>query len=393
MRHNQLTLSIIMAGLALGSSAQAADVRINGFMSVVGGMTVSEGTARNRFTGAENRATFTADNPTAGIYDDDISFKPDTIYGLQIRADLGQGLSATGMITGAGGADFDANVSWAYINYQLNDSWGIQAGRQRLPLYFYSDFLDVGYTYHWIRVPQVLPATFTDTYEGVKGIWTHSSDNWDWQGEIYGGAGSAEPQGTLVKTNNTLGSTLKVSNDWLQLRATYMQNELVVPSQAGALNSNGVAQATADNPMGFAFYGVAAHMTFDNVFVIAEYAGSALDEPLGIDFNVNGSDSSVGWYISSGIRLGNFTPHITYGVSTATISGTMPALNGNDIDNITEMWSAGVRWDFHPSAAFKAEYTSNSDDSDDLIKNGYGFQGLGDSNETDVISFGIDLIF
>jgi len=397
MQRNPLTAGILVAGLVLSASSQAADVRINGFMSVVGGATLSEGTARNRATGAETPATFEADAPTGGVYDDDISFKPDTNYGVQISSNLGDGLSVTGQITGAGGEDFDANVSWAYVNYDLNDTWTVQAGRQRLPLFFYSDFLDVAYAYHWARTPQVLPAAFSDTFEGIKFAWSDSTDNWDWRASIYGGSGSAESGVVGIKTNNVLGGVIKVSNDWLQLRASYSQNELVIsgsPEITASFRRNGVPQATSENPLGFQFAGVGVHMTFDDVFVVSEYALSAIENPFAPDFDAVGTDGTIGWYISSGIRIGNLTPHITYGYNEQTLSREMPGLT-NDAANAASTITLGVRWDFHPSAAFKAEYSSRDDDSDDIVQNDIGFAsvGNGDQHKVDIFTLGIDIIF
>ena len=65
--------------------------------------------------------------------------------------DLGEGLSVTGQIVARGVNDFDANFEWAYISYEINDNWTVQAGKKRLPLFYYSDFFDVGYAYVWMR--------------------------------------------------------------------------------------------------------------------------------------------------------------------------------------------------------------------------------------------------
>lgn len=46
--------------------------------------------------------------------------------------------------------------------------------------------------------------------------------------------------------------------------------------------------------------------------------------------------------------------------------------------------SAGIRWDFHPSAAFKIQYDDVKDDG------GPGMKVAGDSKS---ISLGIDLVF
>lgn len=393
MKRHLLYLALLATSVATvaPTSVQAADLQINGFISVVGGKTLSEGKARVNPTLAGTEAvTYQADAPSEGIYDDSVDFKPDSSYGVQVRSDLGSGLSVTGQITGHGGEDFEANISWAYVAYQINDEWSVQAGRQRLPLYYYSDFLDVGYAYHWIRTPQELPAAFVDTLEGVKVMWTPSTDNWDWRFQLYAGGGKEDFEGGLdAEFEDTVGFVANVGNDWLQLRATYMQTdtELNLP----IFSRNGVVQGSSDNLIKFDFTGVAAHMTFDNVFVVAEYARMTLDEPIATD-QLDGTEDSTTWYISSGIRLGSVTPHITYTENTVGVSDEVVGLNGN-AEEASSTWTVGVRWDFHPSAALKVEYLTRSDDSDSVLRNAIGGFGYGDRNEVDLISAGIDVIF
>lgn len=53
-----------------------------------------------------------------------------------------------------------------------------------------------------------------------------------------------------------------------------------------------------------------------------------------------------------------------------------------------ETWTLGVRYDFHPSAALKFEYTDSSDESDSEIT-----AVNGEPNEVSTIAVGVDLIF
>ncbi|MGH1374691.1 MAG: hypothetical protein ACRBBW_21830 [Cellvibrionaceae bacterium] len=388
----KLQLSVcIGAALFAAAQTQAAEIKFNGFASVVAGKTLSEGALRNRFTGVESDNTYVADNPTNGVYDDDISFKPDTIFGLQVSADLGKNLSVTGQFTGAGGEDFDTNVAWAYISYDFNENWNMQAGRQRLPLFFYSDFLDVAYAYHWIRVPQSLPAAFNDSFEGIKFAYTNSSDNWDWRIDAYGGASSTEVGGFDIEMEKIMGGVVKLNNDWLQLRATYMTTDIhtVVPT---GLSRGGQLQLTKDNPLSYDFAGVAAHATFGNGFLVGEYTMSETGEILGPDFDADGFENNTGWYLSYGHRFGNFTPHITYSSLVADYSDELPSLSSSAEDE-SDTWTVGVRWDFHPNAAFKFEYATRSNSPDDVLENTVGGFGTGQPREVDIISAGFDIIF
>ena len=148
----KLTLLAAAVGLATGS-AQAADIRIDGFASVVYGQTL------NKDEGSFQDAK----------YDSEANYQADSLYGIQFRADISEGLSATAQILGKGAEDYDAKIAWAYFTYQLNDSFTVKAGRQRLPYFLYSDFLDVGYAYHWIAPPsEVYELGGFDNIDGVN---------------------------------------------------------------------------------------------------------------------------------------------------------------------------------------------------------------------------------
>ena len=143
---NKVALAI---GSILLSSSAYAEVNISGFASVVGGQ-VLDGTGVDEFGLGP---TFLADYPLVGKYEEELTFNPDTLFGLQFSADLMDGLRATAQVVSRGADGYSASFEWAYLSYELNDNWTIQAGKKRLPLYYYSDFFDVGYSYVWIRPP------------------------------------------------------------------------------------------------------------------------------------------------------------------------------------------------------------------------------------------------
>jgi len=405
MKFNRCLLGILAASVGYISAAGATELELNGFMSVVGGKTLSAGDARNQFTGEITEAVFSTNAASKEVYDDSVSFKSDSNYGLQIEADLGDGLSVIGQLTAIGGDNFHADIAWAYVSYDFNDEWNFQAGRQRLPLFLHSDFLDVGYTYHWIRPPQDLPAAFVDTFEGVKLSWTPRLGEFDWRFELLRGTGeeTLETLGNAVATSKKIvGFNGKASNDWLQLRVSYMEAEGIfdiatntcIGPGASIFCSNGVPQATEDDPLKYRFFSASTQINIDKYFVVAEYAVGKLDEPFATDGGVVGAGDEFGWYVSSGLRLDAFTPHITYGHREQDISsdGFGTGLS-SDAKVKQSSITLGLRWDFHPSAAFKVEYLTRDDDTDFSVKNNISFFGKGDSLEVSLFTVGVDVIF
>lgn len=140
MKNCTIQVSLLASAIGLiATPALATDIRIDGFANIVAGQMISD----------------TDDGSLYG-YDEDLSFSPESNYGIQFRGDLQEGLSVTAQIVGRGSEEFDATVTWAYLTYEINDELSLKAGRSRVPYFIYSDFLDIGYAYHWIRPPPKL---------------------------------------------------------------------------------------------------------------------------------------------------------------------------------------------------------------------------------------------
>ena len=94
----------------LASGAAMADLQINGFASIKAGLT-------------------SGSDKTLYGYTDELDFKNESLFAIQIRSDLGEKLSVTAQVMGRGSNDFDAAFEWAFLSYQLTDNMSINAGR------------------------------------------------------------------------------------------------------------------------------------------------------------------------------------------------------------------------------------------------------------------------
>jgi len=401
---NNLTYLRLIAIAAVfyfsSSSALSAELNINGFMSFAIGKTFAQGTDTSN---NDLQTTFMADAPSGGSYDDNWGFRADSVFGLQFTAELDEKLSVIAQIKGAGGKEFNAEMAWAYLNYKLDNQWRISIGRQRMPLFYYSDFLDVGYAYHWIRIPTETQIAL-DTFEGIQLTWNRSYSNWDHMGQFYTGNAQANEErfGGEIGDENILGFVYSLSNEQLQLRATYglydtwfdslnSSNTSALAALAPlAKNSNYANKAIAghgkDSNMKLTYFGLAAHMTFDDTFVVAEYINYAFSEPIvGL-----GLDTTTGAYISLGHNVGSVIPHITFSSYKAEFEdiGFSP---DNFLTETAEKYNTitfGIRWDYHDSAAFKLEYLKRSDKSNTDFVDIYG-----NRNDVDLLSASIDVVF
>jgi hypothetical protein len=355
----------VILGCALCFSAlpSYSEVDISGFTSINAGKVLS-GTGVPQF--GIDEPTFLADYPIVSTYNTDISFKPESLFGLQVKADLGEGLSATAQIVSRGANDFETKFEWAYISYEINDSWTVQAGKKRLPLFYYSDFYDVGYAYVWMRAPADNYTWQIFNYNGVNALYTGELGDWSISGNIYYGREDdkenkllsdfffQEPTREIWK--DMLGGVLHGSNDWLELRATVMTytNQRYRSGEPELWDGKDERDGT--------FYGFAANADFGDLFVLSELNRLDLDGNL---------DTVM---LTLGYRLDSLTPFISY--------SAFEQKEGDDGEDHNTT-SVGLRWDFHSNAAFKIQYDEVKDNSTSLAV-------AGDSK---VITIGIDMVF
>jgi hypothetical protein len=87
----------------------------------------------------------------------DGTLRRDSVVGLQVDANFGNGIAATIQIKGAPSSiddhKYQSSVAWAFLAYRPANDWLIRVGRQRMPLYLHSANFDVGVTYDFARLP------------------------------------------------------------------------------------------------------------------------------------------------------------------------------------------------------------------------------------------------
>ena len=348
----------ILAALALSSVPLSASAEINfsGFGSVVGGIA-------------------TDDEVTVRGYTDDIEFNQSSFFALQAYADLTEGLSATVQLRARGSDDWESDFTWAYLSYEIDPSWRIQAGRQRIPLYLYSDYLDVSYAYHWISPPsEVYKAPF-DSINGIASIHNFSIGDANLDLRLYYGQEDFETGDFYYDIDNIISAVASVNYGWWTFRSSYTQfeitGELGLGSLVDAWSATPFPQVGSDldvNEDDFSVLEVGVIFDNQDWIFVAEYIPSSMDKGLIGDYSP--------WMVSVGKRFGDTQIHVTVGEDKVEAydeslkqvpigaSAELDALIGAtqvviDTNTYTRpFYSVGVRWDFHPSVAFKVEYTN-----------------------------------
>jgi hypothetical protein len=361
-----LALGILAALAASATSAQS--VQITGFGQMVAG-TVTSGT-RSPTTGETS-------HPGTG-YNSDWDFKDESLFAVQVRGDLNEQWSATAQIVARGRDDFDPEFAWAYVGWNGGNGWSAKLGRQRIPLFRYSDFLEVGFAYPWLRPPHAVYNFQFSNFDGAGLNYSFGSGAWFSTVSVIGGKNDSTVTIQGLPADQELqslvgGSFETVYNDWLTLRAGYYQADVLIDAQAlnplfTALRTNGFSNVVAAldyNEDQGTFLGFGAEVNHGNWLLLSEYTKVEIEDAFFTDKSQ--------FYVTGGYRFGEWTPTFTYGTrdgdAKTAIIGLLPnvaplaPLRGavsqvvfsDDLD--AEYMSFGLRWDVATNVAIKADYT------------------------------------
>ena len=373
----------ILSMASLVAAPAIAEVQINGFANLIGGMTLD-------------------DNESVYDYDSDFSFDPASVFGLQVRGEISDKLSATAQVVGRGRDDYDADFEWAYMTYNVSNTTSISAGRIRMPLFKYSASLDVGYSYHWLTPPDSVYGIDFNNIDGVRVDYSNYSGDWEYGAQFTTGRAQADTtiSGTpaALTLDNVLAVSFEATRDWFSARTLLARGKTSAANPEFDAFVDGAGQFGAVVPGASAlasglrieedtgtFFEVAVGVDKYDWFVGAEYTQTEVDGSVIAD--------NKAWYVTAGLRFGKFTPHITYeveeadngaqlglvaalpptiatgdAVTDATWSGIYQAASGIaaqqnlDVSAVT----AGLRYDVEPGLALKADVTWYSDDLNDL---------------------------
>ena len=290
---------------AVNSESEGVDLgqgdrfKLNGFLSA--GMLVTD---------ASGSAAY--DIPEHGEVTNDPSFGASTLIGLQLTAKLNDQFSAVGQFVASGdntngNTAYDVDSTWAFVQYQPASNVKVNLGRMRLPLFMYSDTIQVGYSYPYSFLPnevyRIVP--FYDM-NGISTIYERSIGSSDWTLQVqpfYGQdtsqydviTGSGNEQLTDYDENNLIGTSVTFSNSNMVFHASYTHLGLTA-------TPSGSNQSTFNNA-DTSFYSFGAKLNINNILLSGEYAHRNVPE---------GVAELTGFYGTLGYQLEKFLPTLTY---------------------------------------------------------------------------------
>lgn len=187
----------------------------NGFLNVVGGMLTHE--PSQPFSDGPQY-------PVQQGYSDQFTFDQQSSAGLQAFKRLDDTMSVTLQLFSQGSVDdYQAQLKWLYLTWEPDDHSSIRLGHLGAPVYYFSDFLNVGYAYHWVTPPEAA-YPFDYTITGIGYTYQETLEHFDWSLELLAGAGdeyAPNIRSRLVTRNNRTAVFTLSSQGWLTFRAQW----------------------------------------------------------------------------------------------------------------------------------------------------------------------------
>lgn len=353
---NSISLSRMALAVALvgsGSAAMAVDFSYSGFLNVTAGKVFG---ASGQDIGYPDPgqwrscpACYVADFSHGSVYENKWSLTPESRAGLQGTLTMNDKLSFTGQIMARHAArDAKVELEWAFVTYNLSPKLTLQAGRKRLPLFFYSDFQDVSFAYNWVRVPPDVYGWAVVNYNGANITYRDDWAGWAVKSNLYVGkehskdnpiAKLVSPARTDVHWDQMVGVDLELNRDWFTARVSHNRSRQSTYEWTNTGRVQTSPATGSSSPQQFS--SLAFNIDKDNWIARSEFS-IVKRSPARGDFK--------GYLLSAGYRFGNVLPMLTMSQLKAYGSGDNPPLA--EIDRNV---GVTVRYQLNDSSSLKLQ--------------------------------------
>ncbi|OUR94938.1 hypothetical protein A9Q81_14325 [Gammaproteobacteria bacterium 42_54_T18] len=378
-------------------SAEKERVQINGFMTV--------GAAK-------------ADDElgTGYIFNDRINFRGDSKLGMQFDYKLSETTSATVQLVARSRSEdtWRVDAEWAYISHDITDWASTRVGRLRIPFYLYSESLDVGLSYPWVRPPIDLYTTLITSFDGIDFVFKANTGPINHRMQIWAAAQRGADNGNLQQidiydsyginiTSNWNAITARLATTKIKLEGTQtleftdiipFANLPAIAAATGASSVNCITPYILDPTqstcsqwgLGFDILDTihyhSAALQYDDGNLLLLYEGAVLKISEDTVFGDDRSNSFTAAY-----RVASWTPYATMGRSKSEASAVGPQTK-------RKSRSFGLRYSLNDSTAVTVEWNHFYD-----MQGSGGFNasaiGAGDTDldDTNVYSIVVDAVF
>lgn len=318
---------------------------------------------------------------------------------VQLRYGITDTLSVTGQLGTKPTQDsWEAGPGNLYLAWQANDNLTLRGGRLGTPIYMYSETLNVGFSYPWLRLPEeVYSLVQLTSHDGGDVLYNRSTDIGTLSFQVAGGQAIGREQYALddmhdIDYRDVFASNLALSTDnFGTFRIGYAEADLkitvddVVNTYFAGIRNYALVQYDG-NKGKFSSIG---HQ-YDN----GTWLSAAEAVKLSIENNSKTGASeaeTTAFYIMGGRRFDDYLAHITY--------GQLDEPSGRQVS-----MTYGLNYSITPTVTLKGEFkrvdTSQGDDAigvyQSTAQEAFDNKALGTSFGTpdgDIFSVGVDFIF
>lgn len=334
---------------------------------------------------------------TLGDYSDSWKIRGDTVLGIQLNAPLSTKVALTAQAIVEGYTyedqdDYEPAIEWLFLSMQTTPTSRFRLGRMRTPLFLYSESLQIGFTYPWVRPPiEVYNPVFVAASE-LEGIDFTLFNGWrNKEIEIKLAAGQTngrflstytqgEPTFAASITISDISSTIRYA--FLTSSASQYSTSLFALKEAYLATSQALGGVPVITSLAHAF-------ELNDVWVSYHTLGmewTPSDWTLSAEFNTTESENEgfnpkiYGLYLSLAKQIGPYQPYgiiaytkvelnsaltnllaQSYQVLPAGFSPEIDTLRATSqrvaegVEDAGYSASIGCRWDIRNNAALKVE--------------------------------------
>jgi len=316
--------------------------RGSGFLTLAAGSVLNSGAAQG--TSGYRCPCFISDYGEAGVYEKrGLRFQPDSRLGLQGTAEFSERYSLTTQVEWRG-TDGVPDMEWLYGTMKLDHNMTLQAGRKRLPLFYYSESQDVGFSYPWVHLPPQMYGWEIVNYNGASLLYKGQRGDWSSGINVFGGNENAKNSpywkiynGKDSKTEshwtNIAGAYFSLSNDWFEARLLYIQSNI---------QNTTIAPVAAVGPTTRQkVYGVSFNIDRAQWVVRSEFLYINRKESYGGDH---------AQLMGIGYRMGKWLPMATYANYRQSVTANQTQAEAHSTESLS------LRYDLTTSSDVKLEF-------------------------------------
>lgn len=320
-----------------------------------------------------------------GIVSDRGTIKRDSLLGFQLESTFSPKWSSTLQARYAPSLEknlrWEPELAWAFVSYRPTNDWLLRAGKLRMPMYLFSENMDVGASYDVVRMPtEVYTTAPSSDYSGISLARTWQLDSGEFNIEAYAGKTSLKASvdaGSASLRTRTTGLVFKLhQNDnvfHLGLQQAFVGLNVESNRASGNLGNGQNGQIPNDGlgPTGDAIFDSAPREIDTRILLlgadlqlrpqlrlVSEYAKRTAR---GVDVPHN----STGAYVILLNNHGAWTPYISYARLLTDKSARQPKNNRSYFDQSTI--AIGTSYALSAKSKLKAEWVQIRIGSNSLL--------------------------